>query len=71
MVAVQPVSLRPMIEVATSGIPGGVEMVTQEIKKLTSFDLDELSPLGYARDVTVPTLVAQVRHDSAAGSSAT
>ncbi|MGV9861494.1 alpha/beta hydrolase [Rhodococcus koreensis] len=65
MVAVQPVSLRPMIEVATSGIPGGVEMVAQEIKKLTSFDLDELSPLGYAKDVTVPTLVAQVRHDSA------
>ncbi|MFD6061770.1 alpha/beta hydrolase [Rhodococcus wratislaviensis] len=66
MVAVQPVSLRPFVEVAceTNGIPGGVEMFAKEIKNLTSFDLDELSPLSYAPDVQAPSFVIQVREDS-------
>ncbi|MFI5619725.1 alpha/beta hydrolase [Streptomyces sp. NPDC051567] len=66
MIALQPVSLRPFGEVAVeaNNIPDGIAMFEQEIKKLTSFDLDELSPLAYAKDVRTPTFVVQVHHDS-------
>ncbi|MGW4567163.1 alpha/beta hydrolase family protein [Streptomyces sp. NPDC004561] len=66
MVAVQPMSVRYLIEETSKaiGFPGGVELFTDEFKKLTSFELDELSPLEYAKSVTTPTLVAQVHADS-------
>ncbi|MET8706697.1 alpha/beta hydrolase [Streptomyces californicus] len=64
LVAVQPVSLRALAETALAQVPGGIGLLETEIKNLTGFDLDELSPLAYAKDVTVPTLIAQVHHDS-------
>ncbi|MGW5101827.1 alpha/beta hydrolase [Streptomyces sp. NPDC004100] len=65
LVAVQPVSLRALAETATTGIPGGIESFAQQIKTLTGFELDEMSPHEYAKDITTPTLVAQVHQDSA------
>ncbi|MFF2901795.1 alpha/beta hydrolase family protein [Streptomyces sp. NPDC057966] len=64
LVAVQPVSLRALAETALTQVPDGIGLLETEIKNLTGFDLDELSPLAYAKDVTVPTLIAQVHHDS-------
>lgn len=64
LVAVQPVSLRALAETALAQVPGGIGLLETELKNLTGFDLDELSPLPYAKDVTTPTLVAQVHHDS-------
>ncbi|MCG3751923.1 MULTISPECIES: S9 family peptidase [unclassified Amycolatopsis] len=63
-VAVQPVSLRALAETALAQVPGGIGLLEVELKNLTGFDLDELSPLNHAKDVTVPTLIAQVHHDS-------
>ncbi|MFF0384215.1 alpha/beta hydrolase [Streptomyces sp. NPDC004286] len=65
LVAVQPVSLRALAETATTGIPGGIESFAQQIKTLTGFEIDEMSPHEYAKDITTPTLVAQVHQDSA------
>ncbi|MFF0712217.1 alpha/beta hydrolase [Streptomyces bauhiniae] len=65
LVAVQPVSLRALAETATTGIPGGIESFAEQIKTLTGFELDEMSPHEYAKDITTPTLVAQVHQDSA------
>ncbi|MGW4899980.1 alpha/beta hydrolase family protein [Streptomyces albidoflavus] len=64
LVAVQPVSLRALAETALAEVPDGIGLLETELKNLTGFDLDELSPLSYAKDVTTPTLVAQVHHDS-------
>ncbi|MEU1200239.1 prolyl oligopeptidase family serine peptidase [Streptomyces sp. NPDC005813] len=64
LVAVQPVSLRALAETALAQVPGGISLLEREVKNLTGFDLDELSPLTYAKDVNVPTLIAQVHHDS-------
>ncbi|MFF8717184.1 alpha/beta hydrolase family protein [Streptomyces sp. NPDC015184] len=64
LVAVQPVSLRALAETALAQVPGGIGLLETEVKQLTGFDLDELSPLAYAKDVTTPTLIAQVHHDS-------
>jgi esterase/lipase len=66
MVAVQPVSLRPFVEKATEqlGLDDAVALFDATIHKLTGYRLDELSPLEYAKQVRVPTLVAQVREDS-------
>ncbi|WP_122619073.1 prolyl oligopeptidase family serine peptidase [Streptomyces sp. Tu 4128] len=64
LVAVQPVSLRALAETALAQVSGGISLLESELKNLTGFDLDELSPLTYAKDVRVPTLIAQVHHDS-------
>ncbi|WP_108987809.1 alpha/beta hydrolase [Streptomyces coelicoflavus] len=64
LVAVQPVSLRALAETALAQVPGGIGLLETELKNLTGFDLDELSPLEYAKDVRVPTLIAQVHQDS-------
>ncbi|MGW2471199.1 alpha/beta hydrolase family protein [Streptomyces bauhiniae] len=66
LVALQPMTLRYLIESTSEalGFPEGVEVFGREFKRLTSFDLSELSPTPYAKDVTVPTLVAQVHDDS-------
>jgi hypothetical protein len=63
---VQPVSLRPFVEKATEqlGLDDAVALFDATIHKLTGYRLDELSPLEYAKQVRVPTLVAQVREDS-------
>ncbi|MGW4291114.1 alpha/beta hydrolase family protein [Streptomyces sp. NPDC004673] len=58
-------SLRALAETATTGIPGGIESFAEQIKTLTGFEIDEMSPHEYAKDITTPTLVAQVHQDSA------
>ena len=67
LLALQPVSARPFIARASeqAGIVNGVELFDVAIRKLHGFHVDELSPIEYAKDVTVPTLVAQVHDDSA------
>ncbi|MEV4036331.1 alpha/beta hydrolase family protein [Streptomyces umbrinus] len=66
LVAVQPSSFRPVAQalLTAQGVPDVIDTLDLEFKKLSGFDLDELSPVNYAKDVTVPTLVAQVQHDS-------
>lgn len=66
MVSPQPVSVRPFIErVATIlGLGDRVEELGREIQLITSFEVDEMSPIEYARNVHVPTLIAQVREDA-------
>ena len=65
MVALQPVSARPFIERAAEGacIANGLELFDAASRKRTGFGVDELSPIKYAKSVTIPTLVAQVRDD--------
>lgn len=64
LVAVQPVSLRALAETALAEVPGGLGLLETKLHHLTGFRLDELSPLQYAKDVAIPTLLAQVHHDS-------
>jgi pimeloyl-ACP methyl ester carboxylesterase len=66
LIALQPSSFRPVAQavLAVQGVPDAIDAFDLEVKKLSGFDLDELSPMSYAKDVTVPTLVAQVHHDS-------
>ncbi|MGH7603857.1 MAG: alpha/beta hydrolase family protein [Gemmatimonadaceae bacterium] len=65
MVALQPVT--PSVFVATAvqqqNIPNGVELFDSAFHKLTGYHLADVWPMEYARSVTVPTLVAQVRAD--------
>jgi hypothetical protein len=65
MIALQPVSARPFIERAAeaSGIANGLELFDAASRKRTGFGVDELSPIKYAKSVTIPTLVVQVRED--------
>jgi hypothetical protein len=65
MLALQPVSARPFIERASegAGIENGLELFDAASRKRTGFGVDKLSPIKYAKSVTVPTLVAQVRED--------
>ncbi|CAN6648623.1 hypothetical protein TRVA0_023S00892 [Trichomonascus vanleenenianus] len=68
MVAVQPVSSRPLVE--TLGRQTGhdpkeaADAFDRSIFNKTGFRLDELGPIPYCKDVTVPTLVVQVHHDT-------
>jgi pimeloyl-ACP methyl ester carboxylesterase len=66
LVAVQPASFRPVAQALLSeqGVPDAIDTLDREYRKLSGYDLDELSPMNYAKDVTTPTLVAQVLHDS-------
>lgn len=66
LLALQPVSARPFVEVAAekAGIANGPEMFDFAIRKHHGFGIDELSPIEHAKAVTLPTLVAQVHHDS-------
>jgi len=66
MLALQPVSVRPVIErlCENAHVENGAEMFDEAIMKRTSFHLDELSPVEHSKAVMVPTLVVQVHHDS-------
>jgi pimeloyl-ACP methyl ester carboxylesterase len=66
MIALQPISARPFIERASENadIANGVELFNAASKKRTGFGVDELSPIKYAKSVTIPTLVAQVKEDA-------
>lgn len=66
LIALQPSSFRPIAQrvLAAQGLPDAIDDFDLEFKNLSGFDLDELTPTPYANHVTVPTLVAQVHHDS-------
>lgn len=68
LVALQPVSARPIVETMAKDngfdVWDAAQHFDQRIFELTGFHMDELSPIDYAKDVWIPTLVAQVRRDS-------
>lgn len=67
MVALQPISLKYFIEKAAENQNLKVEEATkyfaESLRNVNGFILEELSPTPYARSVTVPTKVFQVRND--------
>jgi uncharacterized protein len=65
MVYPEPISVRPFIEQIAKivGAPDRVDDIAREIQLITSFPVDELSPVEYAKSVRVPTFVSSVRDD--------
>ncbi|NAZ88108.1 alpha/beta hydrolase family protein [Kineococcus indalonis] len=66
MVAPQPLSSGVALERALErlGIPGHrIDDLEERIRLITSFRLEEFSPVPWAKNVTVPTLLYQVRDD--------
>lgn len=66
LILLQPVSADPIVEnfVRDSGIPDGYARFDQEVFARTGFHLAEQSPIEYAKSIQIPTLVAQVHHDT-------
>lgn len=66
MVAPQPVSLRPFYERITEmlRIPERIGEIDNEIRLITSFTMDQMSPIEYAKNVRVPTFIIQVHDDA-------
>lgn len=65
LMALQPVTPRVFVETAVEreGIADGVDLFDAALHKRTGFHLADVWPMEYAKAVTVPTLVAQVRDD--------
>jgi uncharacterized protein len=66
MVSPQPLSSRVALERALErfGMPAGyMADLNERIKLVTSFDIDEFSPVPWATSVMVPTFLYQVRDD--------
>lgn len=65
MIALQPVTPRVFVETAVERekIANGVDLFDVAFHKRTGFHLADVWPMEYAKAVTVPTLVAQVRND--------
>jgi esterase/lipase len=65
-VAPQPVSLRPFYERITEilGIPDRIDDIDREIQLITSFTMDQMSPIEYAKNVHVATFITQVHDDA-------
>ncbi|MFJ3641040.1 alpha/beta hydrolase family protein [Streptomyces sp. NPDC090108] len=66
LILLQPVSGSYIIEefVKAYDIPDGYDRFDTRLHERTGFRLAEQSPLEYARSIRMPTLVAQVHHDS-------
>lgn len=68
MILLQPVSGHAFVEKGAADlgldVPSTVKAFDTRIHDLTGFHLNELTPIPYAKHVTIPTLVAQVRKDS-------
>jgi len=66
MVSPQPVSLRPFYERITEmlGIADRLDDIDREIQLITSFTMDQMSPIEYAKSVHVPTFIIQVHDDA-------
>jgi uncharacterized protein len=66
MVSPQPVSLRPFYERITEmlGITDRMDDIDREIQLITSFTMDQMSPIEYAKNVHVPTFITQVHDDA-------
>ena len=65
MIALQPVTPAVFVETAVENqkIANGLDLFDVAFHKRTGFHLADVWPMDYARAVTVPTLVAQVRND--------
>jgi pimeloyl-ACP methyl ester carboxylesterase len=65
MIALQPVTPGVFVQTAVENqnIPNGVALFDAAFHKRTGYHLSDVWPMEYARSVTVPTLVAQVRRD--------
>lgn len=65
LIALQPVSPAVFVEKAMENqkIANGVELFDAAFHRRTGFHLADVWPMEYAKSVTVPTLVAQVRND--------
>ncbi len=65
MIALQPVSPAVFVQTAVENqkIPNGVALFDAAFHKRTGYHLADVWPMEYARSVTVPTLVSQVRRD--------
>ncbi|MGR9237867.1 alpha/beta hydrolase family protein [Rhizobium leguminosarum] len=65
MIALQPVTPAVFVQTAMENqkIANGVELFDAAYYKRTGYHLSDVWPIEYAKSVTVPTLVAQVRDD--------
>ncbi|NTF89371.1 alpha/beta hydrolase [Agrobacterium rhizogenes] len=65
MVALQPVTPAVFVQTAMENqkIANGVDLFDAAFHKRTGYHLIDVWPMEYAKSVTVPTLVAQVRND--------
>jgi esterase/lipase len=67
MIAIQPISGRPLIERACENVgievDKGIEIFDEAYRKLTSFRVDDTDMTKYAKSVELPTFVIQVRDD--------
>ncbi|RFU89132.1 MULTISPECIES: alpha/beta hydrolase [Citrobacter] len=65
MIALQPVTPKVFVERAMemNGIENGIEVFAKAFYNRSGLHLDQVWPMEYAKAVTVPTLVAQVRND--------
>lgn len=65
MIALQPVSPKVFVEKAVENqkIDNGLVLFDTAFHKKTGFHLSDVWPMEYAKSVTVPTLVAQVKND--------
>lgn len=65
LVSLQPVSLRPFFERITEilGIEDRFDDLDREIELITSFRIDDMSLVEHARNVRVPTFIAQAHDD--------
>lgn len=67
MVALQPISLKYFIEKAAENqnlkVKEATEYFAESLRSANGFILEELSPTPYAKSVTVPTKMFQVRND--------
>lgn len=66
MVYPEPISVRPFVERIAEilGITDRVEEIGREVKLITSFEMDEMSPIEYAKNVHVPTFISSVHDDA-------
>lgn len=68
LIALQPVSSRAFVETGAKNAGLDPKETAEAFDKIvfrkTGFHLDELSPMEYAKDVLLPTLMAQVRKDT-------
>lgn len=65
MFALQPVSPKVFVETAVENnkIENGITLFDEAFHKRTGFYLKDVWPMEYAKAVTIPTLVAQVKND--------
>lgn len=65
LVAPQPLSKEPVMRriLELNGIPDRLEELERELRLVVSFSFAEMSPVEWAKSVTIPTFLYQVRDD--------